>query len=156
MADLPKNVQAWVPQDAEQPLVVALFLVPGRKLARGPQTWEAYRLLLAERVRWMSEQSPEDRAAAVDHLSRAMNSPVLSLDEALELLKAGFLDQRLSLLGANPRKGGRLSSPQWLQEVGLLEWASSLLEQDDLPPDVPPLPRRNSSGPTRRPQTARP
>jgi hypothetical protein len=139
MVELPENVKAWYPPGASPGQAVGLFL---RDSQARPEQWFQYRELLADRVQWLLENSdPSDLEPASDKLESVglLNGPLSDLPD---LLRAGLFDAQLALLGVrfpNPARG-RLVPPEPLKEVGLLEWASSMVLNEPDPP--PPSSRR--------------
>lgn len=148
MADLPKNVLAWLPEKAS-PLMAGIFLASGVK---PPQAMWEYRELLADRVTWMLDNSPpEDLELAATKLleNGLLLEPAVEPEELVEAVRAGVLDDRLRVLGVSPPQKGQRAPQERLTEVGLLEWASSLAQEDD--GEQPP--RRLRSKPSRMPNS---
>jgi hypothetical protein len=139
-SELPKTVKAWFPARARHPHATGLFLMPPDRCL---ETWHQYHHLMADRVSWMVDQGPaHDLGDALDILERAglLRDRPATKSEFLDQIRAGLLQERLVLLGVDLPTTGRFVAPARLMEVGLIEWASSLLENE--PADEMPSPRR--------------
>lgn len=157
MVDLPENARAWFPDRASPAQAVGVFVHNRKPPYPRPLTWASYHALLADRAVWMWENSDPNDLPLVSELLEShglSREPLTSVDELASLVQNGLLESRLRALGVEFPLGrggqnpGRLEPSARLRQVGLLEWASSLLGSE---PDQRPVRRSRPNSRRRTP-----